>query len=89
MRNAIGLLQIDQSIDVFFYRNRQLYETTVQVRESDSESVEGIVLGQHLQGATFENAQTRTGRGYVVVSQVEPGTGMGNGGQAAGCVACR
>ncbi len=25
----------------------------------------------------------------VLVSQVEPGTGMGNGGQAAGCVACR
>ena len=25
----------------------------------------------------------------VVVSQIEPGTGIGNGGQAAGCVACR
>ena len=25
----------------------------------------------------------------ALVSQVEPGTGIGNGGQAAGCVACR
>jgi serine protease Do/serine protease DegQ len=84
VRNAIGLLQIDESIDIFFYRNKQLYETSVRVRANDSGTVQGIVLAQHLQGATFENAETSSGRGYVVVAAVERGSNMANRGLRAG-----
>ncbi len=84
VRNAIGLLQIDQSIDVFFYRNKQLYETSVQVRETDNSTVAGAVLAPHLGGATFENAQTSSGRLYVVVSAIEQGSAMASRGLLSG-----
>ncbi len=84
VRNAIGLLQIDESIDIFFYRNKQLYETSVQVRANDNDTIQGVALASHLDGATFENAETSSGRGYVVVATVERGSNMANRGLRAG-----
>ncbi len=70
VRNAIGLLQVGEEVAVQFYRDKTLYQTDIRVGESEDTEVRGEQLAAHLQGAVFENAVSRRGRRFVVVSQV-------------------
>lgn len=70
VRNTIGLLQVGDEVAVQFYRDRSLYQTDIMVAESEPTQVRGAALAAHLEGAVFENAVSRRGRRYVVISQV-------------------
>lgn len=76
VRNAIGLLQIGQNVDLRFYREGELYETGMEVGEPEDSSLQGVDVASYLAGALFENAQTSAGRRYVRVAQVEPGSAI-------------
>lgn len=76
LRNAIGLLQVGQTVAVQFYRNKELYQTDVQVGESEDTAVRGVEMADHLQGAVFENAVSRRGLRYVRVGKVESRSAM-------------
>lgn len=71
VRNAIGLLEVGDEIPVQFYRNKELYQTDVKVGESEDTSVRGEEMADHLDGAVFENAISRRGNRYVVISKVD------------------
>ncbi len=84
VRNAIGLLQVGDQIIVQFYRDKTLYQTDIKVGESDDILVRGEEMASHLDGAVFENAVSRRGRRYVVVSRVERQSNMAQYGIEAG-----
>ena len=56
LRNAIGLLQVGEEVKIRFYRDRELYETSIRVGESEDSAIRGEELGDQLSGAVFENA---------------------------------
>ncbi|MEM7255904.1 MAG: DegQ family serine endoprotease [Pseudomonadota bacterium] len=70
VRNTIGLLQVGDEVTVQFYRDRTLYQTDIRVGESEPTQVRGGSMAAHLEGAVFENAISRRGRPFVVISQV-------------------
>ncbi len=76
LRNAIGLLKVGQKVAVQFYRDKELYQTDVQVGESEDTSVRGVEMADHLKGAVFENAVSRRGQRYVRVGKVERRSAM-------------
>lgn len=76
LRNAIGLLQVGDEVKIRFYRDRELYETSIRVGESEDSMVRGEELGDHLGGAVFENAITSRGQRHVRISEVVPGSPM-------------
>lgn len=71
IRNVIGLLQVGEEVAVQFYRDKELYQTDVQVGESEDASIRGQEMAVHLSGAVFENAVSRRGKRYVRVSRVD------------------
>jgi len=84
VRNAIGLLAVGQNVAVQFYRDKQLYETTVRIGEADEDSVNGGDLAAHLSGVVFENARSIRGVSFVQISDVEPRSNMGQYGFRSG-----
>ncbi|OED39252.1 serine endoprotease DegQ [Chromatiales bacterium (ex Bugula neritina AB1)] len=78
VRNAIGLLDVGETVFVKFYRDRKLYESSVTVGEPDEVRIMGRKLAKHLTGAVFENAVSRRGRLYVRISKVERSSAMGD-----------
>ena len=71
IRNVIGLLQVGEEVAVQFYRDKELYQTDVRVGESEDASIRGQEMAAHLEGAVFENAVSRRGKRYVLVSRVD------------------
>jgi len=71
VRNSIGLLQVGDEVSVQFYREKKLYQTDIRVGESEDNLVRGEELAPHLAGAVFENAISRRGRRFVLISQVK------------------
>lgn len=84
LRNAIGLLQIGDEVKIRFYRDRELYETSIRVGESEDSTIQGRELGDHLNGALFENAVTVRGQKHVRIAEIEPGTIMADYGFRSG-----
>lgn len=84
VRNAIGLLQVGDEVAVQFYRDKTLYQTDIRVGESEDSLVRGAEMASHLEGAVFENAVSRRGRRYVVISRVERRSHMADYGFEAG-----
>jgi serine protease Do/serine protease DegQ len=76
VRNAIGLLQVGDQVVVQFYRDKTLYQTDIRVGESEDTQIRGEALAAHLQGAIFENAISRRGRPFVLISEVRPGSAI-------------
>lgn len=76
VKNAIGLLQIGDSIDVTFYRDRERYETSIEVGEPEDTSIHGHEIASHLAGAEFENAATRSRQRYVRIASIEAASHM-------------
>ena len=76
LRNAIGLLQVGEEVKIRFYRDRELYETSIRVGESEDSAIRGEELGDQLSGAVFENATTARGQRHVRISEVVPGSLM-------------
>ncbi len=76
LRNAIGLLQVGEEVKIRFYRDRELYETSIRVGESEDSAIRGEELGDQLSGAVFENATTTRGQRHVRISEVVPGSQM-------------
>jgi len=83
VRNTVGLLQVGEQLRAQFYRDRQLYETTITVGEQPEYRIRGDDLAGHLEGAVFENAQTRSGRKYIRVAEVAPNSAIALYGIAA------
>lgn len=77
LRNSIGLLAVGDQVKIRFYRDRELYETSIRVGESEDSTVMGGELGDHLRGAVFENAVTSRGQRHVRIADVVPGSAMG------------
>ncbi len=86
VRNAIGLLSVGETVNLQFYRDRELYETQIKIGESEDKSVRGAELAGHLQGALFENAVTSQGRRYVRITSIDPGSPMAKYGFESGDV---
>jgi serine protease Do/serine protease DegQ len=84
LRNAIGLLRVGDEVKIRFYRDRELYETSIRVGESEDSMVRGEELGDHLGGAVFENAITSRGQRHVRISEVVPGSTMASYGFRGG-----
>ena len=76
LRNAIGLLQVGEEVKIRFYRDRELYETSIRVGESEDSAIRGEELGDQLSGVVFENATTARGQRHVRISEVVPGSPM-------------
>lgn len=53
--------------------------STIPIHEQGLATKPNMGFGDSL-GSAFDSS---------VISQIEPGSGIGNGGQAAGCIACR
>jgi serine protease Do/serine protease DegQ len=84
IRNAIGLLRVGDQVVVQFYREKTLYQTDIKVGESEDTLVRGEELAAQLEGAVFENAVSRRGRRYVVISRVQRQSNMSRYGIEAG-----
>ena len=52
--------------------------------DANEDRISGRALSPLLDGASFRNAETRSGRAYVELSQVNPGTKMASYGFEAG-----
>lgn len=84
LRNSIGLLQVGDDAKIRFYRDRELYETSIRVGESEDSTIRGEELGDHLAGVVFENAITSRGQRHVRISEVVPGSLMDDYGFRSG-----
>ena len=62
IKNVIGLLQVGEEVAVQFFRDKELYQTDIQVGESEDASIRGQEMAAHLSGAVFENAVSRRGK---------------------------
>ena len=76
IKNVIGLLQVGEEVAVQFFRDKELYQTDIQVGESEDASIRGQEMAAHLSGAVFENAVSRRGKRFVRVSRVGVGSQM-------------
>ncbi len=84
LRNTIGLLQVGAEVKIRFYRDRELYETSIRVGESEDSTVRGEELADQLSGAVFENAVTARGQRHVRIAEVESGSLMAEYGFRSG-----
>jgi len=75
VKNAIGLLRVGEQVEVKLIRDGQPLSTSVKVGEAELTVVEGVELGNQLDGAVFENARVQR-RPIVVVSGVRPASVM-------------
>ncbi len=75
VKNAIGLLNVGERVEVRFIRENQQYITDVTVGESDLTVVSGVELASHLEGMVFEN-YISNGRPVVAISSVRRGSRM-------------
>lgn len=75
VKNAIGLLNVGERVEVRFIREKQQFITDVSVGESEITFVSGAELGNHLGGVVFENL-SGNGRRFVAIVSVQPGSRM-------------
>ncbi len=75
VKNAIGLLNVGERVEVRFIREKQQFITDVSVGESEITFVSGAELGNHLGGVVFENLYGN-GRRFVAIVSVQPGSRM-------------
>lgn len=75
VKNAIGLLNVGEQVEVKFIREKQQYITDVSVGESEISYISGAELGSHLEGVVFENL-FGNGRQVVAIVGVQPGSRM-------------
>ncbi len=75
VKNAIGLLNVGERVEVRFIREKQQFITDISVGESEISYIGGAELADHLNGAVFENFVVN-GQPVVAVSSVQPGSRM-------------
>ena len=75
VKNAIGLLNVGERVEVRFIREKQQFITDVSVGESETTFVTGAELAAHLDGVLFENVLVN-GRQAVAVVSVRRGSRM-------------
>ncbi len=83
VRNIMGLMLVGQKIELEIVRQGKKKTVTAVVDASD-DRISGKSLSPLLEGAVFINAETRGGRPYVEISEVEPGSAMADYGLREG-----
>ncbi len=83
VRNIMGLMLVGQKVELDIVRGGKRKTVEAIVVASD-DRVKGENLNRLLQGVLFINAETRSGRAYIEVEEVESGSKMANYGLEAG-----
>ncbi len=83
IRNIMGLLLVGQKVRLDVIRDGKKISVIAAV-DTNEDRIAGRALNALLEGANFRNAETRSGRPYVEVSQVKSGTTMASYGFESG-----